>query len=327
MNASAYCPPALGPTTFTSGLLNSWLEGWSVAARMGFQTVSRPPSQDPRTDGRPALVRADDEPRGRRRGPPRTRSCSRRRIARLRDFSIGRRRRTSCPTLVLPPQAGHDSCIVDYSSEQSQMRTILSSGLERAFSLDWIGATRETAGRDDRGLPRRGRPRRRPLRRARQPDRRLPGRLARDDLRRAVARARQHADARRRADRLPRRRAGDPRGRPAARAGTAISASTRRWSPPDGGVLKGRAHARGLHHDPARQTRSRGSSRCCCNLDDAAHVAALPRVRGLVQAHPGHPGRVLPVDRRAPVPRQRARRAARSRSVARRSTSSGSTCR
>jgi poly(3-hydroxybutyrate) depolymerase len=55
-------------------------------------------------------------------------------VARLRDFS-SRRRRGLVPTLVLPPQAGHDSCIVDYSAEQSQMRT-----------LDWIGATSETAG-------------------------------------------------------------------------------------------------------------------------------------------------------------------------------------
>jgi poly(3-hydroxyalkanoate) synthetase len=46
---------------------------------------------------------------------------------------------------VLPPQAGHDSCIVDYSTEQSQMRTIVEAGLERALSLDWVGATSETA--------------------------------------------------------------------------------------------------------------------------------------------------------------------------------------
>jgi poly(3-hydroxyalkanoate) synthetase len=67
-------------------------------------------------------------------------------IARLRDFSPAGAGRTVVPTLVLPPQAGHDSCIVDYSSEQSQIGTIISPGLERAFSLDWIGATRETAG-------------------------------------------------------------------------------------------------------------------------------------------------------------------------------------
>ena len=60
-------------------------------------------------------------------------------LARLRDFSVSKRR--VVPTLVLPPQAGHDSCIVDYSAEQSQMRTIVEAGLERALSLDWVGAT------------------------------------------------------------------------------------------------------------------------------------------------------------------------------------------
>jgi poly(3-hydroxybutyrate) depolymerase len=64
-------------------------------------------------------------------------------VARLRDFStVGRSR--ILPTLVLPPQAGHDSCIVDYSSDQSQMRTILAAGLKRAYALDWIGATAAT---------------------------------------------------------------------------------------------------------------------------------------------------------------------------------------
>jgi poly(3-hydroxyalkanoate) synthetase len=65
-------------------------------------------------------------------------------IARLRDFSISRRGGV-VPTLVLPPQAGHDSCVVDFSPEQSQMQTILGAGLAEAFSLDWIGATSETA--------------------------------------------------------------------------------------------------------------------------------------------------------------------------------------
>ncbi len=65
-------------------------------------------------------------------------------IARLRDFSHAGER-GPVPTLVLPPQAGHDSCIVDYSAAQSQMRAIVASGLTRAFSLDWIGATRQTA--------------------------------------------------------------------------------------------------------------------------------------------------------------------------------------
>jgi poly(3-hydroxybutyrate) depolymerase len=64
-------------------------------------------------------------------------------VARLRDFST-RSRKQVTPTLVLPPQAGHDSCIVDYSPTQSQMRTILEAGLTRAYSLDWIGATEDT---------------------------------------------------------------------------------------------------------------------------------------------------------------------------------------
>jgi poly(3-hydroxyalkanoate) synthetase len=71
-------------------------------------------------------------------------------VARLRDFSPPRPADV-VPTLVLPPQAGHDSCIVDFSPEQSQMRTILAAGLERAFTLDWVGATPDTkdSGIDD----------------------------------------------------------------------------------------------------------------------------------------------------------------------------------
>ncbi len=65
-------------------------------------------------------------------------------IARLRDFSTTGPRSRVVPTLVLPPQAGHDSCIVDYVPGQSQMRTIIDAGLTRAYALDWIGATAET---------------------------------------------------------------------------------------------------------------------------------------------------------------------------------------
>ncbi len=36
-------------------------------------------------------------------------------VARLRDFSTAGPQEQVVPTLVLPPQAGHDSCIVDYS--------------------------------------------------------------------------------------------------------------------------------------------------------------------------------------------------------------------
>jgi poly(3-hydroxyalkanoate) synthetase len=64
-------------------------------------------------------------------------------LTRLRDYTT-RGAQDVVPTLVLPPQAGHDSCIVDYSMSQSQMQTILAVGLERLFALDWIGVTQET---------------------------------------------------------------------------------------------------------------------------------------------------------------------------------------
>ncbi|HZC29450.1 MAG TPA: alpha/beta fold hydrolase, partial [Gaiellaceae bacterium] len=64
-------------------------------------------------------------------------------LTRLRDFS-GAAADDVAPTLVLPPQAGHDSCIVDIRPEQSQMRTIRAAGLDRLYSLDWIGATQAT---------------------------------------------------------------------------------------------------------------------------------------------------------------------------------------
>jgi poly(3-hydroxyalkanoate) synthetase len=81
------------------------------------------------------------------RRPPRwaTRHRIARRTAltRLRDFSPASPSDV-VPTLVLPPQAGHDSCIVDFSTQQSQMRTIRAVGLDRLYSMDWIGATQAT---------------------------------------------------------------------------------------------------------------------------------------------------------------------------------------
>jgi poly(3-hydroxyalkanoate) synthetase len=64
-------------------------------------------------------------------------------IAALRDFSAGSRARVK-PTLVLPPQAGHHSSIVDYSGEQSQIDTIRGAGLERVWAMEWVGATAAT---------------------------------------------------------------------------------------------------------------------------------------------------------------------------------------
>ncbi len=59
----------------------------------------------------------------------------------LRRFGSARRGR---PLLVLPPQAGHHSCVVDYSPEQSQVRTALAAGYRQVHVLEWLGATDET---------------------------------------------------------------------------------------------------------------------------------------------------------------------------------------
>jgi poly(3-hydroxybutyrate) depolymerase len=63
-------------------------------------------------------------------------------IAKLRDFSQGSRKRV-VPTLSLPPQAGHHSCIVDYLPAQSQLRAVRAAGLERAYAIEWLGVTKE----------------------------------------------------------------------------------------------------------------------------------------------------------------------------------------
>ncbi len=124
-----------------SRLLDSWIDGYTATARglAGWLTqmlAGRPP------DALRWLQLATH------RRPPGWSSpheiAFETPLARLRDFSTDRSRRL-VPTLVLPPQAGHDSCIVDYSSEQSQVRTILASGLTHTLSLDWRGATPETA--------------------------------------------------------------------------------------------------------------------------------------------------------------------------------------
>ena len=141
MSAVSQCPPVPSPS-FASGLLDSWIEGcaitldglgkcWTAALQRGPTAFDLPRW----------LITATT-----REAPSWTTPHEivfEAPLARLRDFSTSRRR--VVPTLVLPPQAGHDSCIVDYSAEQSQMGTIIESGLTRALSLDWIGARRETA--------------------------------------------------------------------------------------------------------------------------------------------------------------------------------------
>ncbi len=65
-------------------------------------------------------------------------------IARLLDYSEPAVTAT-VPTLVLPPQAGHASSIVDYGRDQSQMMTLRDAGLDRLFAIDWVPATAQTA--------------------------------------------------------------------------------------------------------------------------------------------------------------------------------------
>ncbi len=140
MDVVPQCPPVPAPS-MASGLLDSWLDGcaaavdgigkcWATALERG-PTAFDLPRWVALTAGRKAP--SWTTPHEIAFETP---------LARLRDFSVSRRR--VVPTLVLPPQAGHDSCIVDYSAEQSQMRTIVEAGLERALSLDWVGATRQT---------------------------------------------------------------------------------------------------------------------------------------------------------------------------------------
>lgn len=62
--------------------------------------------------------------------------------ARLLSFSVGK---TAVPTLILPPQAGHSSTIIDYSAQQSQVLTARAAGLDDVYALDWQPATDATA--------------------------------------------------------------------------------------------------------------------------------------------------------------------------------------
>jgi poly(3-hydroxybutyrate) depolymerase len=141
MNVVPQCPPVPAPTMAAAGLLDSWLDGCAAAfdgvGRCWAATLERGPAA---LDVPRWLVLATA-----RKAPAWTTPHEivfETPLARLRDFSVSRRH--VVPTLVLPPQAGHDSCIVDYSAHQSQLRTILEAGLERALSLDWLAATRET---------------------------------------------------------------------------------------------------------------------------------------------------------------------------------------
>jgi poly(3-hydroxyalkanoate) synthetase len=125
------------------GLLGSWLEGCDAALAGASQCLEATITRGPWAFDVPRWL----ELASNRRPPSWTTPheiAFETPLARLRDFSVSRGSGV-VPTLVLPPQAGHDSCIVDYSPAQSQMGAIVASGLVHALSLDWIGATAQTA--------------------------------------------------------------------------------------------------------------------------------------------------------------------------------------
>src|SRR5436305_14568440 len=109
MTASA--PPG------TSNLLDSWFEGWAVALAGGADWWHAALTQPPRPLAVPRWVDVMS-----RRRPPAWTTPNEivfdAPVARLRDFSRSGAPRARLATVVLPPQAGHDSCIVDYSEEQ-----------------------------------------------------------------------------------------------------------------------------------------------------------------------------------------------------------------
>jgi poly(3-hydroxyalkanoate) synthetase len=128
--------------TLTSGL-RSW-EAVAKAAGDLTETLARQPSPGSWLASAPWEWTAEMF----RRCPPRWASSNEvvkdTPVAALRDFSDGARDDV-VPTLVLPPQAGHSSAIVDFSERQSQLATIRSCGLTRAYSMDWHHATPATS--------------------------------------------------------------------------------------------------------------------------------------------------------------------------------------
>lgn len=74
------------------------------------------------------------------------RTVLRRPFAHVHDFSPADAAPGVVPTLVLPPQAGHSSHVVDFAPGQSQLAVILDAGLTRLYAMEWRAAT--TATRD-----------------------------------------------------------------------------------------------------------------------------------------------------------------------------------
>src|SRR5688500_4037506 len=65
-------------------------------------------------------------------------------FAHVHDFSPVDADPGVVPTLVLPPQAGHSSHVIDFAPCQSQLAVILDAGLTRLYAMEWRAATAET---------------------------------------------------------------------------------------------------------------------------------------------------------------------------------------
>src|SRR3954447_938614 len=65
-------------------------------------------------------------------------------FAHVHDFSPAGAATDVVPTLVLPPQAGHSSHVVDFAPGQSQLAVLLDAGLTRLFAMEWRPATAAT---------------------------------------------------------------------------------------------------------------------------------------------------------------------------------------
>lgn len=146
MTSSTQSPPDAGAidSPANGGLLGAWLEACGAAATGGAALLDASMRRFPLPLDVPRWLTVMNDRRAPQWATPHS-IVFEAPVARLRDFSVSGARRGLVPTLVLPPQAGHDSCIVDFSPEQSQMGAIREAGLKRAFTLDWKGATPETA--------------------------------------------------------------------------------------------------------------------------------------------------------------------------------------
>jgi poly(3-hydroxyalkanoate) synthetase len=65
-------------------------------------------------------------------------------FAHVHDFSPAVGGTDVVPTLVLPPQAGHSSHVVDFAPGQSQLTVLLEAGLTQLYAMEWRPATAAT---------------------------------------------------------------------------------------------------------------------------------------------------------------------------------------